>query len=183
MKSLLPVGIAIVALSASAGAQDSTVKSQTKIKADDGQVMTLTGCLRRDPAAGGYTLFGTAVAGDELTTDTKVSTDVDRDGTKVSTKSRTKGGDQAAMSTFVVIPRDNIDLDSQVGHQVQLSTVSVERGHGDADVKVKEKTTTDPKNGRDTTSRSTTKIEVPRGPAGQYAVIGLRSLADTCTAR
>ena len=183
MKYLIPIGVAVVALAATAGAQDSTVKSQTKVKVDDGQVMTLTGCLRQDTSAGGYTLFGSAVEGDELTTSTKVSTDVDRDGTTVTTKSRTKGGDDTAFGTFVVIPRNNIDLASQVGHAVQLSAVMVDRGHGDADVKITEKTKTDPERGRDTRSRATTKVEVPRGPVGQYAVIALRTIADTCSAR
>jgi hypothetical protein len=164
-------------------AQDSTVKKQTKIKADDGQVMTLTGCLRRDPVAGAFTLFGTAVGGDQLTTDTKVSTDVDRDSKTVTTKTKTKA-DGGTESSYVVIAKSNdVDLAASVGHQVQLSAVMVEPGHGDADVKIKDKTKVDPEHGRDTTARSTTKLEVPRGPMGQYAVIALRSLADTCSAR
>ena len=48
MKRFLPIGVAMLALATSATAQDSTVKQQTKVKADEGQVMTLTGCLRRD---------------------------------------------------------------------------------------------------------------------------------------
>jgi hypothetical protein len=44
---------------------------------------------------------------------------VDRDGTTVTTKSKTKGGDDKAMATFVVIPRNDVDLASQVGHEVQ----------------------------------------------------------------
>jgi hypothetical protein len=158
------------------------VKKQTKIKADDGQVMTLTGCLRRDPVAGAFTLFGTAVVGDEVTTQTKVSTDVDRDSKTVTTKTKTKA-DGGAASSYVVIARNNVDLAASVGHEVQLSAVMVEPGHSDADVKIKGKTRIDPEHGRDTTARTTTKLEVPRGPMGQYAVIALRSLADTCTAR
>ena len=182
MKRFIPMSLAMLALAATAQAQDSTVKSQTKIKADDGQVMTLTGCLRRDPVAGNFTLFGTAVAGDELKTDTKVTTDVDRDSKTVTTKTKTKG-DSGPMSSYVVIGRNNVDLDASVGHEVQLTAVMVERGHGDADVKIKDKVKTDPEHGRDTTARSTTKVEVPRGPMGSYAVIGLRTLTDTCTAR
>jgi hypothetical protein len=182
MQRFIPMGLMMVALATAAHAQDSTVKSQTKIKADEGQVMTLTGCLRRDPAAGVFTLFGTAVAGDEVTTDTKTSTDVDRNGKTVTTKTKTKG-DGGATSSFVVIGRNDVDLAASVGHEVQLSAVMVEHGHGDADVKIKEKTKTDPEHGHDSTSRSTTKLEVPRGPLGQYTVIALRSLSDTCTAR
>jgi len=182
MKRLIPMSLAIVAMATAAQAQDSTVKKETKIKADEGQVMTLTGCLRRDPAAGAFTLFGTAVAGDKLTTETKTSTDVDRDSRTVTTKTKTKG-DGGATSAFVVIPGKDVDLAASVGHEVQLSAVSVEAGHHDADVKIKDKTTVDPEHGRDTTARATTKLEVPRGAPGQYTVIALRTLADTCTAR
>jgi hypothetical protein len=181
MKYFIPMGLAIVALATTAHAQDSTTKTRTKIKADDGQVMTLTGCLRRDAGAGEFTLFGTAVAGDKLTTETKVSTDVDRDSKTVTTKTKTKA--DGAMASYVVVPRDNVDLAASVGHEVQLSAVMVEPGHGDADVKIKEKTKVDPEHGRDTTARSSTKLEVPRSAMGQYAVIAVRSLADTCTAR
>ena len=71
--------------------------------------MTLTGCLRRDPAVGGFTLFGTAVAGDEVTTETKTSTDVDRDGRTVTTKTKTKA-DGDTMSSYGVLGRNDIDL-------------------------------------------------------------------------
>ena len=182
MKRFIPMGLAMVALATAAHAQDSTVKSQTKIKADEGQVMTLTGCLRRDPAVGGFTLFGTAVAGDEVTTETKTSTDVDRDGRTVTTNTKTKA-DGGTMSSYVVVGRNDVDLSAGVGHEVQLSAVMVKPGHGDTDVKIKEKTKTDPEHGRDSTARSTTKLEVPRGPLGQYTVIAMRSLSDTCTAR
>src|SRR5262245_60896259 len=183
MKQFIPIGIAVLALAATAGAQDTTVKSRTKVKADEGQVMTLTGCLRHDALSGDYTLFGTAVVGDELQTQSKVSTDVDRDNTTVTTKSKTKVENGKAMSTFVVIPRNEVDLASQVGHEVQLSAVMVDPHHHDADVKIKDKPKTEPEHGRDTTSRATTKLEVPRGAAGQYSVIAMRSLANTCDAR
>ena len=183
MKRFLPIGVAMLALATSATAQDSTVKQQTKVKADEGQVMTLTGCLRRDPSAGAFTLFGTAVAGDELQSTTKTKTDVDRDNTTVTSKTKTKAENGGVMSTFVVIPRNDIDLAAQVGHEVQLSAVMVDPKHHDADVKVKDKTTVEPEHGHDTTSHSTTKLEVPKGPLGSYTVIAVRSISDTCTAR
>ena len=183
MKNLMLIGVAAVALATTARAQDTKVKTDTKIKADDAQVMTLTGCLRRDPASGAFMLFGTAVAGDELRTKTTTSTDVDRNEKTVTTKSKTKVDDGKAMSSFVVFPRENVDLAAHVGHEVQLAAVIVKLGHGDADVKIEQKTRTDPEHGRDTTSRSTTKLELPRSAAGQYAVVDVKPISDTCTAR
>ena len=51
MMLLKPIAAAAaLAVTASAGAQDSTVNSRTEIKADDAKVVTMTGCLRQDPA-------------------------------------------------------------------------------------------------------------------------------------
>ena len=47
MRLVIPAVVLAVALPAAAGAQDSTVKSRTNIKADDARVMSMTGCLRR----------------------------------------------------------------------------------------------------------------------------------------
>jgi hypothetical protein len=171
------------------GAQDQTVKSETKIKADDAQVVSMTGCVRKD-ATGNYMLMGTvAAAGDDLKTKTKVKTDVDKDGTEVKATTKTKGDDGDAVgtagviSTYALVAKDGVSLAPHVGHQVQISAVIVEPGHGDADVKIKEKTTVDPDNGRDRTSESKTKVELPRSPIGQYAVVSVKPLPGSCPAQ
>jgi hypothetical protein len=157
------------------------VKSRTKVTADDAQVMTMTGCLRHD--GGHYTLVGTMIAGDELKTKTKTKTDVDKDDTTVNSKTVTKGNHGGMVSSYMLVPRDNLDLAAHVGHQVEISAVMVDAGHGDADLKIKDKTTVDPENARDTTTRSKTKVEVPRSRAGAYTVMSVRPLAATCEAR
>ena len=189
MRLAFPVAIAVTALTAALSAQDSTVKSRTTIKADDARVMSMTGCLRQQLATGVYMLEGTvATSGKEIETNSKVKTDVDKDKTTVKGKSESKATDGAVataggVTTFVLVPGNGVDLASHVGERVEIAAIMVKPGHGDADVKIKEKTKTDPEHGRDTTSRATTKLEVPRGPVGQYTVIALRSLSDTCTAR
>src|SRR6476659_2490897 len=110
-----------------ASAQDSTVKSKTKVKADEASVYSLTGCLQRDPV-GAYTLFGTAVRGDDgLTTETKVKRDNDKDKSKVTTESKTKvddaRGTAGTLATYMLIPRDAVSLSEHVGQQVQLSAI------------------------------------------------------------
>ena len=171
-------------------AQDSTVKSRTNIKADDATVTSMTGCLGQELATGVYTLNGTiATSGKEIETNSKVKTDVDKDKTTVRGKTETKANDGAvatagSTSTFMLVPGNrNVDLASHVGERVNITAIMVKQGRGDADVKIKDKTTVDPEHGRDTTARATTKLEVPRGAPGQYTVIALRTLADTCTAR
>src|SRR3989442_12186074 len=77
------------------------------------------------------------------------SRDVDKDDVTVKGKSKTKvDGDGVAtsgtMSTYALTPRADVDLASHVGHEVQLSAVVVEPGHGDADVTIEDTTTADP---------------------------------------
>ena len=188
MKLLMPIGAAVVALAVTASAQDTTVRSRTKVKADDAKVMTMTGCLHQDPASGSYMLMGNMVAaGDELKSKTKVKTDVDRDEITVRGRSTTEVEDGAiatsgVASSFTLVPGSGVNLASHVGHQVQLSAIVVERGEGDADVTIRDTTKVDPENGRDTTSRTKTKIEVPKSPHGSYSVVSVKALGGNCAA-
>ena len=50
MRLTVLVAFVAAALSVTASAQDSKVKSRTDIKADDAKVISMTGCLRSDPA-------------------------------------------------------------------------------------------------------------------------------------
>jgi len=188
MKLLFPIGIVALGLTGAANAQDTTVKSQTKIKADDAKVMSMTGCLRQDTLSKTYTLVGgLAAVGDDLKTKSQVKTDVDKNDVTVKGKSKTTADDGAvattgAISTFVLVPSNDVDLSANVGHQVRINAVMVEAGHGDADVKIKDQTKVDPENARDSKSQTKTKIEVPKSPLGSYNVVSVTSLADTCTA-
>jgi hypothetical protein len=186
MRLLLPTVVVAAALSVSASAQDSKAKSQTKIKADDAKVVSMTGCLRQDVAANGYVLEGAiAASGDDLTTKTKVKTDVDKDKTTVKGETQTKGDEGAvatagAVSRYMLVPGKDINLSSHVGEQVQVSAIVVEAGHGDADVKIKDKTKVEAEHAKDSTSESKTKVELPRSPAGQYTVMSITALGTSC---
>ena len=185
MKRLFPICAIVTAMTVTVGAQDTKVKSRTKVKADDATVISLTGCLRQDPL-GGYTLLGTtAAAGEKVTTRTKVKTDIDDDDVEVTARTRSRADDDpvatsGATSTYMLVPRGNVALAPHVGHQVQVSAVMLERGEDDADVKIQDRTTVDPDNGPSRTGRSQTKIEVENVPHGQYAVVSVKQLAMTC---
>jgi len=151
-------------------------------------VVSMTGCLRQD--AGAYALVGTiGAAGHDLKTETKVKSDVDRHGTKVRATTNAKADHDGSvattgvMSTYALVPGNGVNLSPYVGQQVQISAATVKPGHHDADVKIEDKTTVDPEHGRDTTSRSKTKIEVPRTAYGQYTVVSVKPLGSTCPAQ
>jgi hypothetical protein len=184
---IIPTTIAAALLSVAVSAQDTKVKARTDIKADVARVMSMTGCLRQDPLTSAYLLEGTtAAAGDHLTTKSRVKTDVDKKGSTIKGETRTTadGGAVATggvVSTYALLPGSNVNLASHVGQRVQISAIAVKPGHGDADVKIKDKTTVDPEHARDSTSRSTTKLELPRSAAGQYTVVSVTPLGTTCT--
>jgi hypothetical protein len=181
---LLAVGTTLSA------AQDTTVKSRTKIEGDEAQVVSMTGCLRQDVQTGAYMLVGSVDAvGETVTNDAKVKVDRDKDDTKVTAETRAKGDngdkrDQAAagvMSNYVLLP-GNVNLTPHVGQRVQVAAAAVQPGHKDADVTVKDETKVDPEHGRDRTSREKTKVEIDRAPLGQYTVVSVKPLGGSCAA-
>ena len=88
MYRIIPVAALALGMAVSVAAQDSTVTSKTKVSGDDARALALTGCLERGPA-GVFTLNNaTARSGDEVTTKSKVETDVDNHGKDVKTKSQ-----------------------------------------------------------------------------------------------
>ena len=186
MSRTLLVAFVAASLSAPAFAQDSKVKSRTDIKADDAKVISMLGCLRHEPASDSYLLVGTVTAaGDDLTTKTKVKTDVDNDKTKVDAKSETKGNDAVAtagaVSTYLLLATPKIDLAPHVGQQVRIAALQVERGHGDADVKIKDETKVDREDAPDSKSTSKAKLELPRSPNSAYSVVSVTPLGKACT--
>ena len=187
MKLFIPVAAGALAFTAVVNAQDSTVRSSTTIKADDAKVVTMNGCLRQDTVTGRYSLVGAiAAAGDEVRVDSKVKTEVDKDDVKVTERSRVRSDDGAVgttgtTSTYMLVPRSEVNLSQHVDKQVQLSAVIVEAGKGDAEVKVETQTKVDPDNAPDSRTRTRAEVELPKSPAGAYSVITVKQTAASCT--
>ena len=185
MKMLFPLGAAVAALAVTVGAQESTVKTQTDVKAEDGKVIAMTGCVKHDAATNTYSLVGTIASGEELSTRTRVRTETEKDEVTVKSEARTKVEDGAVgtsgvISTYALMPRAGVDLKTHIGQRVQITAVKVERGEGDAEVSVREKTEVERDGGRDSTTRTKTEVEVPRSPGGGYTVMAVKQSAGTC---
>jgi hypothetical protein len=187
MKLTMHTAVVLLALAVTASAQDTTVKSRTRIDADEAQVESMRGCLRQ-AAAGRYTLIGSVeAAGRSVTTDSIVKIDRDQDDTTVTADTRARGdkgtgADADALSTYALSP-GHVNLTPHIGRQVQIAAAAVKPGHKDADVKIDDKVTLDPERGRDSTSRSRTRVEIERGPLGQYTVVSVKQLSGTGAAR
>lgn len=179
--------VVLLTIGVTASAQDTTVKSRTDIKGDEAHIVSMTGCLRQDVSTGVYMLAGTVdAAGENLRNEAKVEIDRDKDETTVTadTRAKAENGDKRATgvaSTYVLSP-GNVSLAQYVGKRVQIAAAAVKPGHEDADVTIRDKTTVDPEHGRERTERSETKVEIERGPLGQYTVVSAKALGGSCAA-
>jgi hypothetical protein len=178
----------------SVSAQDTTVKSKTKIDADDAHVVTMTGCLQQGPTAGVFLLSGaTMVKGDDLTSKTKTKIDVDDDETEVKTKDRTEiehdddkaVGTSGIANTFELTPKEGVDLTAHVGHKVELTAVALDAAKkgGDDDAKIEMKTDTKvtTEDAPDARVKSKTKAELPRGANAKLTVMSVKEISPSCT--
>jgi len=158
------------------------------VKADDAKAITATGCLVQGLAPGAYALRGAITArGEEVTTKTRSKADVDGDEARLRTDTRTKAeGDHDRVGHGTVVlydlnPRTGVDLATHVGQQVQVTAIVLDRGKGDADVKIKEDTRVDNEHAPDTKSKSESKITVDRGNGPRLNVISVKPLGQSCT--
>ena len=187
MKRLMSTCALAAALAATAYAQDSTTKTRTQIKTDDAKAVTATGCLIPGLAPGLFALRGGVTAsGDELTTKSRTKTEVEKDEVRTRTDTKTTAdGDRARVGAGGIIvydlsPRAGVELAPHVGQQVQLTAIVLDRGKGDADVKIKEDTRVDADKGGDGKSKSETKLRLSRGDGPRLTVLSVRSLGQSC---
>src|SRR6188768_3126514 len=101
MKAVITGSLVALALTVTAAAQDSTVKSQTKVSGDDAHAVMMRGCLQQTAAGNGFLLLGGVTSiGDDLKSKSTVKTDVDDHDTTVKSKSATKiDNDDHAVAT------------------------------------------------------------------------------------
>jgi hypothetical protein len=190
MRRLIPACAIALAVAATAGAQDNTVTSKTKVKADDARTVVMTGCLQQD-AAGTFTLASSHVAtGEDLTINSKVKTDVDDDDTTVKSKSTAKidGTDKAvgtsgAAAMYELSAGNGVELAPHVGHQVEISAVMLDPAKGgddDAKITVKNKTKASVEDAPDAKSETKTKTELPRGAHARLTAMSVKMVSASC---
>ena len=188
MKRFMSTCALAAAVAVGVHAQDSKTTTRTQVKADDAKAITATGCLVSGVAPGSFALRGAVTArGEEVTTKTRTKNEVDGDEARTRTDTRTKAeGDHDRVGAGTVVlydlsPRAGVDLATHVGQQVQVTAILLDRGKGDADVKVKEETRVDREHGSDGKAKSESKITVDRGDGPRLNVISVKSLGQSCT--
>jgi hypothetical protein len=191
MYRIIPVAALALGMAVSVAAQDSTVTSKTKVSGDDSRALTLTGCLERGPA-GVFTLNNaTARSSDEVTTKSKVETDVDNHGNDVKTKSRTdvehedgrRAGIAGLKASYQLSPNQGVELASHVGEQVLVTAVAIDakKGDDDAKVKIEDETKVDRENAPDSKVKTRTEATLARGEHSTVTVLSVKTVAPSCS--
>lgn len=157
MKQALALSLSAFLVSgAVAGAQER--QPTTTVKSDNGEVVTLVGCVM----IGG----GTGVTLTNITSE-RVQDD----------KVRAKPG-PATAGSYSLTAREGLDLSAYLNHRVELSGVVVHPAtRGDRDDKIEIKETDRPK-GASGPAKQTVKIA--RGDTNQFLVAAVKTLSPSC---
>jgi hypothetical protein len=133
--------------------QDSSVKTKTKIKGDDAQTVTYTGCV-----------------GNGAETRTFVLNKVVPVGQTTETSANSAGvASTTTTTTYALVPSDTVQITEYVGHKVEVTGMLVPEGEMEA--------RTETKVGGDTTKKEEVKSE---SDMPQFRVISIRNLAERC---
>src|SRR5688572_6755185 len=143
MRHVLSSCVFALAAAVAVSAQDTTIKSETRIQADDAKVMTITGCL-----GGGPSKFSITNA-----TSAQVPS-------KPGAKDDKAVGTSGAVLSYDLVGREGFSFAPYVGQKVELVGVVVKAasdGDDDAKVQVRERTEVDREDAPDSKSEVTTK--------------------------
>jgi hypothetical protein len=176
----------------SVSAQDTTVKSKTKVKADDARTVVMKGCLQQGADTNTFTLAGSIVAlGEDLKSKSKTKTDVDDDETEVKTRTKTEVedpdepvGTAGAVTTYELMPKEGVNLSAHVGHTVEITALMLDpksKTDDDAEVEMRTKTKVKVDDAPDTKVKSKTEAELPRGDLGRLMAISVKHVSPACT--
>jgi hypothetical protein len=167
MRRVLSSCVFALVAAVSVSAQDTTIKSETRIKADDAKVMTVTGCLSGGPDV--YVLNNVSVAQVPGTTD--------------DDKAKKPVGTSGVAASYDLVSPQGLSLASHVGHKVEVVGVVVDpakKGDDDAKIQIKERTEVQREDAPDSKVETTTKARIARGPSAQFAVTSLKSVSPIC---
>ena len=153
-RAIAPFALVLgVTFAGAAVAQDSTIKTKTKVEGDDAQTVTYTGCVRTGTQTQSYVLNNVVPV--------SKSTEVSANAAGMPT--------ETTSTTYALVPGDTVQITEYVGHKVEVTGMLVLKGEM--------KTETETKVGDDTTKHE--KIET-ESDAPQFRVISIRNLAERC---
>ena len=166
MRSVMSLSLVAMFLTAAvAGVQGTrvtteTVTTETRVKSDNGKVVTMTGCVM----IGGGTSFMLS----------NITSEHEK-GDKAATPDHSGG--------YALVEREGLDLGPYVNQKVELMGVVVlaaTKGDRDDKIEIKESTKVDVKGGPDTRTTSAALVKVARGDMHQFLVASVKMLSPNC---
>jgi hypothetical protein len=144
------------AVGLAAQAQETTTRTETKVKADDAKMVTFSGCVKPGTEAKAFIL--------EKAVPVRKTTTEEATGTS--------GVVTTTTTTYALVPGESVELTGDVGHKVEVTGIMVPSG----DVTKETKTT------RETAAGTRTEETVKReGALPQFRVISVKHLPETCS--
>ena len=153
MRNVIAATAIVLGFTFTSSAIGQDVKTKTKIKGDDAQTVTYTGCVQTGPQTRSFVLSKVMPVGQTTQTTT--------DSSGVSTATTT--------TTYALIPGDTVQITEYVGHKVEVTGMLVPKG----EMSVKTQTKVD----GDTQRKEEVKTE---SDLPQFRVISVRNLAERC---
>jgi len=152
----LTVALSFALFAVAIHAQEATIQSKTKVKGDNVQTVTYTGCVQTGTETQSYIL-------DQVVPVSRTTREV----------SGTSGPVKTTTTTYALIPGEKVEFQQYVGHKVEVTGVLVS-----GDVKTETKTKIEREGAKDTNVKDKTKME---NATPQLRVVSVKHLADKCT--
>ena len=153
MSRVIAAVAVVLAFTFTSSAIGQDVKTKTKIKGDDAQTVTYTGCVQSGPQTRSFVLNKVVPVGQTTETTT--------DAAGVSSTTTT--------TTYALVPSDTVQITEYVGHKVEVTGMLVPKGEM--------RTRTRTKVGDETVKKEETKTE---SDLPQFRVISIRNLSERC---
>ena len=163
----LAIAIAIAAAAVARVPAQQEVKTETRVKVDDGKSVVYAGCLASAPGAAGFMLENAVPVAMK---ETKTENSVDAAGMPQTVTTTT--------TKYVLVPGEKVDLARSVGNKVEITAILIPAGDDHSKVETQSKTEV---NGR-RTQEVETKEKVQQGPVPQLRVLSVKQLSDRCPA-
>lgn len=154
-KTVTSLGMAL-AFAVALHAQDTKTTTTVKSEGGDAKTVTYSGCVQSGADPRSFLLAKAMPVAQSTTTEV---------GTSGTTRSTT--------TTYMLVPGEKIELQPQIGHQVEITGVMVPAG----DSKVETKTQTEREGAPDSTTRETVKSD---NAMPQFRVTSIKEVAATC---
>ena len=154
-----------IAAAAVAAVPAQEIKTETRVKVDDGKPVVYTGCVG---SAQGTQSFILEDAVPVAMKETKTEATVDATGLPQTTTTTT--------TKYVLVPGDKVDLSRNLGSKVEVTAILIPAGDDHVKVETTSKTEVNGKR----TQEVETKEKIPQGKVAQLRVLSVKQVSERC---